>query len=110
MNPELALCPRPDKRNANGAFGYGQFHTLKIAKRIVRDGVSLTIALPFSRRLLNSLYVRLTPAQRVQFYLRLAKIFRNNRIRGRNGSWDVVFANKRIEMPLTADRFWLDWD
>ena len=71
------------KRKANGAFGYGQVRMLKMAKRMIRDGVSLTIALPLSRRLLNSVYVRLTPAQRAQFYLRLAKIFRNNRIRGR---------------------------
>jgi hypothetical protein len=72
--------------------------------------MNLTAALPWSRTLLNSLYLRMTPGQRSRFHQRLAKGFRETRLRPRSGRWEIVFAGKRVVMPLTTERFWLDWD
>jgi FkbM family methyltransferase len=80
------------------------------AKAVVRASMNLTAALPWSRTLLNSVYLRMTPAQRSRFHQRFAKGFRETRLHPRSGRWEIVFAGKRVVMPLTTERFWLDWD
>jgi FkbM family methyltransferase len=79
-------------------------------KRPVRLGVQLVAAHPVPRNLLNAVYLRLTPPQRSLFHCGFAKVFRNELVRGRSGTWAVEFAGGRIRMPLTSERFWLDWD
>lgn len=76
----------------------------------IRSAMRVTAAFPWPRHLLNAVYIRLTPHQRNLFHKAFARIFRSGLIRGRAGYWNVVFANKTIQMPLTPDRFWLDWD
>ncbi len=89
----------------------------KISKRIIneasiiiRNSVRVIAAFSWSRWVLNAVYLKLTPSQRARFHREFAKIFRNNYIRGSDGKWKVVFANKSILMPLTSEKFWLEWD
>jgi FkbM family methyltransferase len=72
--------------------------------------VRLAISYSLSRRLLNVVYLKLTPVQRSLFHREFAKIFRNTYVHGNSGTWEVVFHGKSILMPLTSERFWLDWD
>lgn len=84
----------------------------------LRDGVAflprllvqLMAAHPVPRSLLNAVYRRLTAPQRSLFHLGFAKVFRNELVRGRSGTWMVEFAGRPIRMPLNSGRFWLDWD
>jgi hypothetical protein len=80
------------------------------AKFIIRNSVKLLAAFPWPRRVLNMVYIKLTPYQRIIIHDECARLFRNSKIRGSSGSWHIVFANKIIQMPLSAARFWLDWD
>jgi len=80
------------------------------AKLIRNTLVSWVAAFSWPRQLLNAAYIRLTPSQRNVFQREFSKIFRNGSIRGSNGSWEVMFANKIIRIPLTSEQFWLDWD
>lgn len=71
----------------------------------------LTLAIfPWSRQILNFIYLKLTASQRSAYHSLFAKIFRDVHVRGRNGFWKVTFLNKTILMPLFSDTFWLDWD
>ena len=80
------------------------------AKFLIQNSVRMTAASSWSRQILNAVYLKLTPSQRVLFHRAFAKIFRNNYTQGRDGNWKVVFANKSILMPLTSEHFWLNWD
>ncbi len=77
---------------------------------LTRPLVRAVAAFSWSRRVLNAVYLVLTPSQRSIFHESFAKIFRNNHIQGRDGNWKVVFAGKNILMPLDSENFWLDWD
>jgi FkbM family methyltransferase len=70
----------------------------------------LVIAFSWSRSVLNAVYLQLTVYQKSLFYQKFAKLFRSRFVRGRNGIWKVSFLKKIILMPLTSERFWLDWD
>ena len=80
------------------------------AQFLSRPSVRAIAASSWSRRVLNVVYLLLTPSQRALFHESFAKIFRNNHVQGRNGTWKVAFASKNILMPLTSETFWLDWD
>lgn len=80
------------------------------AKCLVRISFRAIAAFPWSRRLLNVAYLKLGSSQRALFHRAFAKTFRNSDIRGRDGSWKVVFVNRSILMPLRSRSFWLDWD
>jgi FkbM family methyltransferase len=77
---------------------------------IIGNSVRLIIAFSLTRRVLNAVYFQLTPYQRSLFHQKFAKLFRSRFVRGRNGIWKVFFQKKGILMPLTSERFWLDWD
>lgn len=72
--------------------------------------VKLIVAFSCSRYWLNKIYIRLNFSQKSFFHQKFSKIFRNSHIVGSNGIWVVDFQEKKIKMPLTTDRFWLDWD
>lgn len=76
----------------------------------LRNIVRLIAAYSWSRDWLNAVYLRLTPSQRSFFYQKYAKIFRSRYIHGRPGVWKINFLSKQILIPLTKERFWLDWD
>lgn len=80
------------------------------AQFLSRPSIRAIAASSWSRRVLNAVYLGLTPSQRALFHELFAKIFRNNHIQGRDGTWKVAFASKNILMPLTSETFWLDWD
>lgn len=84
----------------------GQSGTKYLVRNIFRTIVSFS----WSRRLLNAIYLKLSPSQKALFHQMFAKTFRNSHIRGRDGSWKIVFCNRSILMPLSANSFWLDWD
>lgn len=75
-----------------------------------RSSVRAIAAFSWSRWVLNAVYMVLTPSQRALFHESFAKIFRNNHMQGRDGTWKVIFAGKNILMPLASETFWLDWD
>ncbi len=63
-----------------------------------------------SRRWLNACYRRLSFQQMSAFHARFAKLFRGIRGPVDDGRWVVDFGGRPVLLPLTADRFWLDWD
>ena len=63
-----------------------------------------------TRRLLNSLYSSLTTANRVHFYERFSKIFRERHETFQDGSWSLRFDGKKLSVPLRSGYRWLDWD
>jgi FkbM family methyltransferase len=63
-----------------------------------------------SRKWLNTLYQRLTFAQMRFFHRNFAKIFRDEHRQVEPGHWRVNFAGQQILLPLSSERFWLDWD
>lgn len=80
------------------------------AKLVVHSTLRSVVAMPWSRKLLNALYTRMSPRRRAAFSRRVAKIFRDRPNSLREGQWRVEFAGKPIVMPLTSQRLWLDWD
>lgn len=81
-----------------------------IVKGFVRSFVRIVAAFPATRKVLNKLYLSLGPSARSRFHGAFSKIFREGSLRGRNGTWEIVFANKAVYMPLDSESFWLDWD
>jgi FkbM family methyltransferase len=63
----------------------------------------------WSRKMLNALYLELTYPQWHSFHHQFAKIFSGEQMRACNGAWEVEFAGRRIRLPVTSDRLWLDW-
>lgn len=64
-----------------------------------------------SRRLLNAWYRRLRPPHRALFHKHFARIFTDAMHAHYNDAkWCVEFCGKEVMMPLTAERYWLDWD
>ena len=62
------------------------------------------------RRTLNSIYLRLAPAQRVAVHKNLARIFRDVQVHAEGGLWNVSFAGKALRIPISASGIWRDWD
>jgi len=79
------------------------------AKNVLRNLMKPVAAFPLSRRLLNAWYLTLTPAQKRHFHHEYANIFRESSMHGGKGEWRVVFLGKTIVIPLTRERYWLDW-
>lgn len=86
------------------------WRVMSILVPFVRKVVRIIVAFRWSRTVLNAVYLKLTPPQRNIFHKAFSKIFRNTNISGKNGYWKVNFHGKNILMPLTSERFWLDWD
>lgn len=80
------------------------------AKSILRRGVRVVVAFSWSRAILNTVYIQLTLSWKGCFYEAFAKIFRNTDIRVSDGYWKVAFADRTLRLPLTSERFWLDWE
>ena len=75
-----------------------------------RNVVRMIAVFRWSRTVLNVVYLKLTPSQRSTFHQAFSKIFRDTYRSGSNGHWRVHFRGSSLLMPLTSDRFWLDWD
>lgn len=78
----------------------------RIASACIRN----VVAIPWSRKLLNDVYFKLSYSQKRLFHEKFSQIFRNKDFRGSDGTWEVIFHGKSILMPLTSKRMWLDWD
>ncbi len=63
-----------------------------------------------SRKLMNALYRNLTFAQMSVLHKYCAGIFREGHVQVDPGQWTIKFAGKRISLPLTRQRIWLDWE
>ena len=59
---------------------------------------------------LNWMYARLPEARKGDFHVLFSKIFRNQSVPAMFGGWNLKFAGRKLVMPLTRDRIWLDWD
>lgn len=62
------------------------------------------------RQRINEAYLRLTLRQKKAFRALYAKMFRDSSLVTGNSFWDVMFAGRRIRLPLQEDSLWLDWD
>ncbi|MDX2255039.1 MAG: FkbM family methyltransferase [Pseudanabaenaceae cyanobacterium bins.39] len=87
----------------------------KIGKKIgnhssIQSIVRIAVTFCWSRKILNSLYLRLTPYQRSVFHGLFAKIFRDKSYQVRNGVWKIEFQGKTIALPLDSEQIWLKWD
>lgn len=71
-------------------------------KIFTRKIVTLIASFPSSRKILNTIYLKLTPSQRSSFHKEFAKIFRNSNIRGSSGIWKIAF----LENNYDAFKFW----
>ncbi len=80
------------------------------AKRFSDSVVRRIFARASSRRFLNMLYRRLPDGAKQFSHLHFAKIFRSAAAPIEPGVWVVDFGNAEIQLPVTADRAWLDWD
>jgi FkbM family methyltransferase len=63
-----------------------------------------------TRRVLNAVYSSLTAANRVRFYGRFSKVFRERQGAFQDGSWNLRFDGKQLIVPLRSGYTWLDWD
>lgn len=63
-----------------------------------------------ARRWLNACYRRLSFRQMSAFHGRFAKLFREVGAPVDEGRWVIDFGGRQVLAPLTARRFWLDWD
>lgn len=79
-------------------------------RSILLGMVRLSVARAWSRKLLNVVYLKLSPAQRSRFHREAAKLFRTNAACEVTATWTVAFHGKPLLMPLTTGRLWLDWD
>lgn len=82
----------------------------KFTRPIKRAFVRLVAVRRGSRKILNKYYGLLGDDSRARFYARYSKIFRDQKIRLANGTWNVRFANRTIILPLRLAWSWLDWD
>jgi FkbM family methyltransferase len=73
--------------------------------------VQASAAKSVPRKWLNALYLKMTVPQRRSFHGAFAQLFRSScAVEIDGGSWTIDFAGKILELPLTPDRMWLDWD
>jgi len=85
--------------------------TVPVLRFLTQLVVKPMAAFPWPRKLLNQLYLKLSSSNRWIFHRLFAKMFRSNgMIKGREGCWKVRFANREIQMPMSAEKFWLEWD
>jgi FkbM family methyltransferase len=82
----------------------------RITRYISNALLRLAAIYPFSRNLLNFIYLRLTYSQKALVHGMFAKIFRDSNIKIIAGMWRVVFGKKKILLPLRTEYMWLDWD
>ena len=75
----------------------------------LRFGVTQASRFESTRRLLNPLYLRLSPARREWFHTRFSQVHRGRSWSVTPGVWEVRFANRRIRLPL-GEEPWLEWD
>ena len=84
---------------------------LKSGVRVgVRTSVRFILANAVLRRGLNHAYGLLGDGARTRFHSLTSTLYRDP---GRDllvGSWSVQFAGKRLLLPLTPERSWLEWD
>lgn len=62
------------------------------------------------RHYLNTLYAMLPARHKALCQRHFAKLFRQGEWEVDDGVWFVEFAGKRIALPLSGERMWLDWD
>lgn len=83
---------------------------LHLPQKAAQKIVKVLAANSLSRSWLDTLYQKLTFAQMRFFHKNFAKIFRDRDQQVDPGQWIVNFAEQQIRLPLSLDRFWLDWD
>ncbi len=64
----------------------------------------------FTRRWLNVLYRALPYPQKREFHSRFAKLFVGRPERLEKSDWAVYFLEKKIIVPISGERSWLEWD
>jgi FkbM family methyltransferase len=78
----------------------------KVREAFVRRLASRAATRPW----LNAGYTKLSPQQKSLCQRSYARLFRTCDSTVEGGTWLVEFAGKRIRLPLTEERMWLDWD
>ncbi len=81
-----------------------------IVSKLKQLSVALMASNNLTRPLLNSFYLRLSPAARSHFHHHYSKLFRRRNYSIQDGHWSVPFLGRRIRLPLTRNEMWLDWD
>ncbi|NET02321.1 MAG: FkbM family methyltransferase [Sphaerospermopsis sp. SIO1G1] len=82
----------------------------KIFKPFAQALIREFVKYPFSRDVLNFLYLKLTYSQMTKVHDIFAKIFRDTNTNIIPGDWKVVFLGREIFIPLKTETIWLDWD
>lgn len=77
---------------------------------ISKSFIRVTVTFSWSRRLVNDIYIRLTPHQKNVFHSYYAKIFRGRNCKINKGNWHLYFRGKKLNLPLRTESMWLDWD
>jgi FkbM family methyltransferase len=76
----------------------------------LRGGARRLVSRKRTRAALNQVYLRLPEPAHVDLYDRYAKMFRGVECDVESGVWRVPFRGRRIALPITPGRIWLDWD
>lgn len=84
---------------------------IQLADSVIAKAMMKRMVLtPWTRRIVNKAYGRLTPSQRRQFHFLYSRLFRDASAHRIDGYWRVDFVGRSIRMPLSSQELWLDWD
>lgn len=84
-------------------------------KAALRDAARRTVrhmvASSWSREAMNSVYLKLSPSSRTRFHREFARLFRDAAVSLDPAAvWQVKFAGRTLQMPLTSRKLWQEWD
>lgn len=82
----------------------------RYSRPILRDIVRRMATRRWSRAILNRFYLSLSWPQRAWFHGMVANIFKDRNDAVASGTWTIRFGDKLIELPITRERMWLDWE
>jgi FkbM family methyltransferase len=82
----------------------------RITRQLKRCIVGSMAARRRPRAVLNRWYATLSEEAKSRFYVRYAKIFREDTVRFDAGEWTITFAGNDLKLPLRPLFSWLDWD
>lgn len=78
----------------------------RFSRTILRLGLSMVP----TRTWLNCYYNKLKPEEKCRFHSEYWNLFRDDSAVFWSGVWELGVSDKVINLPLTPQRMWLDWD
>lgn len=89
---------------------YNIISKTKIANNLFTYIVKMILSNLFIKSKVNSLYNKFNYFQKKIFYALFSKAIINKKIEVESSTWEIIFCNKKISMPLRKEHINLDWD